>query len=144
MKPLPVECLTRLENHFIGDLDFSRLQSQLQVLSNMDSARDATCMTDIITSVRALGKHMSLILDVISLLRLYLCLPSSTASAERSFSTLRRIKTYLRSTMSQERLNHLMMTNCYKEQLDTIDMKVILKDFITRNDLRQKTFAIPL
>jgi len=33
----------------------------------------------------------------------------TSASAERSFSSLRRIKTYLRSTMTQERLNHLAM-----------------------------------
>ena len=33
----------------------------------------------------------------------------STASAERSFSSLRRLKTYLRSTMTQERLSNLAL-----------------------------------
>lgn len=38
------------------------------------------------------------------LLRIFVTLPVTTASAERSFSTLRRLKNYLRSTMSSDRL----------------------------------------
>ena len=34
--------------------------------------------------------------------------------AEHSFSILRRLKTYLRTTMSQERLNGLALLNVYK------------------------------
>lgn len=41
------------------------------------------------------------------LLRIFATLPVSTSSAERSFSCLRRLKTYLRSTMKEERLNGL-------------------------------------
>ncbi|XP_008178843.1 52 kDa repressor of the inhibitor of the protein kinase-like [Acyrthosiphon pisum] len=42
-------------------------------------------------------------------------IPITTASAERSFSSLKRIKTYLRSTMSQERLNGLAMLHINKD-----------------------------
>ena len=38
---------------------------------------------------------------------LVLTLPLTSATAERSFSTLRRLKSYLRSTMGQSRLNGL-------------------------------------
>ena len=40
-------------------------------------------------------------------LRVSLTLPVTVASAERSFSKLKLIKTYLRSTMTQERLSGL-------------------------------------
>ena len=40
-------------------------------------------------------------------------LPVTSCEAERSFSTLRRLKTYLRTTMSQERLNGLALLNVY-------------------------------
>jgi len=38
---------------------------------------------------------------------LFMTLPVTVATAERSFSKLKIIKTYLRSTMSQERLDGL-------------------------------------
>ena len=38
-----------------------------------------------------------------------LAMPYSTVTIERTFSTLRRVKTWLRSTMSEERLNGLCM-----------------------------------
>ena len=41
-------------------------------------------------------------------------LPVTSYEAERSFSTLRRLKTYLHTTMSQERLNGLALLNVYK------------------------------
>ena len=36
---------------------------------------------------------------------------ATNATSERSFSALRRIKSYLRSTMHQQRLNHLMISD---------------------------------
>ena len=39
----------------------------------------------------------------------------TTASAERSFSSLRRIKSYLRSTMSQDRLNNLSLLHIERD-----------------------------
>ena len=41
------------------------------------------------------------------------------------FSTMRRIKSYLRSTMLQRRLNYLMILSIYKEQLDDVDLSSI-------------------
>ena len=38
-------------------------------------------------------------------------IPTTSCSAEGSFSTLRRIKTYLRSTMDQDRLHDLAIIN---------------------------------
>ena len=40
-------------------------------------------------------------------------LPVTSYEAEHSFSTLRRLKAYLHTTMSQERLNGLALLNVY-------------------------------
>ncbi|GLV38525.1 hypothetical protein CBL_05119 [Carabus blaptoides fortunei] len=40
-------------------------------------------------------------------LRIFLCIPATNCSGERSFSTLKRIKNYYRSTLGQEKLNSL-------------------------------------
>ena len=49
------------------------------------------------------------------LLTILATLPITTASAERSFSTLRRLKTYLRSTMSSERLTSIALLNIHPD-----------------------------
>lgn len=49
------------------------------------------------------------------LLQILATLPVTTASSERSFSTLKRLKTYLRNTTSQNRLNGLAMMNTHND-----------------------------
>ena len=49
---------------------------------------------------------------VLAVMKLLLVMPATNATSERSFSALRRIKTYLRTTMTQQRLNHLMVHVC--------------------------------
>ena len=68
--------------------------------------------------------------------RILLNVPVTVASAERSFSKLKLLKNYLRSTMSQERLNGLAMWSIEKDILDTIDFNTILNDFASRNARR--------
>lgn len=50
-----------------------------------------------------------------SLLKLLLTLPVSVATAERSFSTLRRLKTWLRNHIGEERLSGLALLNIHRE-----------------------------
>ena len=45
---------------------------------------------------------------------LILVMPATNAISERLFSALRRIKSYLRASMSQERLNHIMVLYVHK------------------------------
>ena len=55
------------------------------------------------------------------------------ASSERSFSTMKRLKTY---PMGQSRLNHLMVLNIYKEMLDSMDITSIGSEFIQGSEHR--------
>ena len=48
------------------------------------------------------------------LLTWLLTMPASTATADRSFSALRRLKTWLRSTTSQKRLNAVVICHIHK------------------------------
>ena len=47
------------------------------------------------------------------MLRLYLALPVALATSERTFSAPGRLKTYLRSTMKQDRLNNCLLLYCH-------------------------------
>jgi hypothetical protein len=55
----------------------------------------------------------------------------TVASAQRSFSKLKLLKNYLRSTMTQGRLNGLIILCIEKKLLDKIDLYGIIDDFVT-------------
>ena len=75
------------------------------------------------------------------LVRLLLVMPATNAESERSFSAVRRIKTYLRSTMSQQRLNHLMVLHVHKSSADDLDLIDVANDFIDGSDHRKHFFG---
>lgn len=64
-------------------------------------------------------------------LRIFLTFPVSVASNERSFSKLKIIKNYLRSTMSQERLSNLSILSIESERADKLSFTEIITEFAT-------------
>lgn len=66
-------------------------------------------------------------------------IPSSSASCERSFSGLIRIKNYLRTTTSQERLTDLGILYVEKNVVKTLDLDVIVDSFATKHNNRRIT-----
>jgi hypothetical protein len=57
----------------------------------------------------------------------------TVASAERNFSKLKLLKNYLRSTMTQDRLNGLAILCIEKKLLDEIDLYGIIEEFVSQN-----------
>ena len=68
--------------------------------------------------------------------RILLTIPVTVASVEISFSKLKLIKSYLRSTMSQERLNGLTILSIEKHMLEQIDFNSLIIDFLSKNACR--------
>jgi hypothetical protein len=71
--------------------------------------------------------------NVVIAYRILFTMPVTVASAERSFSKLKLLKNYLRSVMSQERLNGLATLCIEKQLLDDIDTDSIITDFASRS-----------
>lgn len=79
--------------------------------------------------------------EVERLFKFLLVVPASSATAERSFSTLRRLKNYLRATMAQERLNHVAVLHVHKTRVDDLDVNKLKQLFISANDYRRSVFG---
>lgn len=93
-------------------VDSARLDLQMKMLSSVTALHPCNSVRDVAERLRNLHPQTrSLFTEVEKLVQLCLCLPISVASSERSFSTLRRLKTWLRSTMTQQRLTHLALMN---------------------------------
>ena len=88
-----------------------------------------------------MGAQRSLLSEVCKILKLILIMPATNATSERSFSTLQRVKTYLRNTMSQQRLNNLMLLHVHRDLTDTLDLSAVANDFIGDSEHRLKIFG---
>ena len=64
--------------------------------------------------------------NVAKVYRLLLSSSPSVCKSEWSFSRLKLLKNYLRSTISQDRLNALMMLNCERDIVDAIDIQHVV------------------
>lgn len=62
-------------------------------------------------------------------MRILLCLPVTVASGEPSFSKLKLIKTYLRSTTAQSRLADLATISIEHELAQNLDYKELVQEF---------------
>ena len=76
--------------------------------------------------------------EVHKLVLLYLTVPVTIATAERSFSGLKRIKTYLRNSMTQQCLNHCMLLHIHRNKTDDLDLLKIATEF-KRNEIILET-----
>ena len=99
-------------------------------------------LSDIFEYFCGLGPEVELMREALKLVKILLIIPATNVTSERSFSALRRVKSYLRSDMKQSRLNHLITCNIYKEQLDQLDLKAIANTFVQRKGDRMTRFGL--
>ena len=102
------------------DISRLELQTQLQLLGTYFSERgNKVTLRDCLQYLKSLSEeHRQLFQEVCTLFRLILVMPAANATSERCFSAMRRLKTWLRSTIDQKRFNHLMVLNVNKDKLD--------------------------
>ncbi|CAI6359641.1 unnamed protein product [Macrosiphum euphorbiae] len=60
---------------------------------------------------------------------MYQCCPVSNCSSERSFSALKRIKSYFRLRMTDERLNSIAILNIESDITKGLDYDDIINEF---------------
>ncbi|KAF0708284.1 zinc finger MYM-type protein 1-like, partial [Aphis craccivora] len=77
--------------------------------------------------------------DVLTACLIFLTIPVTVASAERSFSKLKLIKNYLRNSMSQNRLSNIAILNIERSRTDELDIEKIIDNFANAK-ARKKNF----
>ena len=99
-------------------------------------------LQDCVNYLRSLSAaQRSFYSQVCILVRLILVMPVTNAVSERSFSAMRKLKSYLRSTMTQSRLNHLMILHLNKQKLDSLDLNAIGNQFVQGSEYRLQFFG---
>ena len=137
------ESLAVLEEHYKSDFDFTQLKIQLETLStSFTNSSTGLSLADVVEHLQNLNPGQRLLMSQVFKLAQY-CLvnPASNATSERAFSAMRRIKTYLCNTMSQNRVNNTMCLHVHRGKIGMIDLKSVLNEFIDSVDRRKLKFA---
>ena len=72
---------------------------------------------------------------------LIMVLRATNSTSEGTLSLLKLINTYLGSTMTQGRLNHLIILSAYRNRLDKMDLRKVASIFVQKNDGRRHAFG---
>ena len=124
------------------ELDGDRLRLHLSMLHDVCKSRDLPLRT-LADAVKALRMPClaDLVPEVTKVVRLHSVVPATSCAAERSFSQLRRLKSWLRATTSQTRLNHAAVCAVHAEILHRLDIKQLMREFATRSPHRVNVFG---
>ena len=76
--------------------------------------------------------------EISKLLNILITIPMCSTEAERTFSALKRIKTYLRNTMGQSRLNSLSVVSIGRDLINDCDSfnSKVMEMFIKKKERR--------
>ena len=139
-----------IAEYFREKIDVSRLKVQLEMLPDAIRTAFPAPPSNVkeVTNVRTIADTLNesnivkgMLGEIDKLLRAYLTFPVTSATAERSFSSLRRIKTFLRSTMTHQRLNNLFLMYVHTARTDTLDLLSVAKEFTSLNSRRLNYFG---
>ena len=120
------------------DVDCERFKVHLSMLPDLikTAFKDSVPMKKV-TNVRTIAEAMEqstiykdMLSEVDKVLKIFFTFPVTSATAERSFSSLKRLKTFLRSTMTHCRLNNLFLLYIHTARTDALNLEKVAEDFI--------------
>jgi len=128
---------------YSSDLDINSLQAQLHAFSTLcQEHSQIKCFNGICEKVRTFSLTEKLLVEgVVTICKLISVNPATSASSERSFSAARRLKTWLRASMTQERFNSIAVLNIHKEKNDELCLLTVANEFVSRNERRKVKFG---
>lgn len=121
----PEDLILNLVQIYSKHFDVVRLKNELKVFYSLDELKNKS-LTELISFMKTYNLDV-VYEQVYKLTQLVLTLPSTVASSEKSFSALKRIRDYLRSTKSRSRPSNLAILSIEKELL--MKMKKIQEEF---------------
>ncbi|XP_050876445.1 uncharacterized protein LOC127080158 [Lathyrus oleraceus] len=124
-----------LKHNEQSDIDGNEFFAELKLLREM-LPEETIRPTDILLFLKGLDCFSNTVIAY----RILLTILVTVASAERSFSKLELLKTYLRSTMSQERLNGLTLIAIENDILEIIKYEDLVDDFASKSVRRKALF----
>lgn len=109
------------------DINIESLEAEMTVIKNSIQNSDFA-LSDVSQKI-----DQNVFANLYKLMQVALTLPISSASCERSFSVLRRIKTWIRSSMNQDRFTDMSILHIERDISNKIESVNILNNFSLKN-----------
>ena len=124
------------------DLKGEKLKTQLETMRYFpESVVDN--VKEVVKFVQSLNETTkSFAPQVIVLAKILLVMSAANAGIGRSFSAMKRVKTYLRFATSDYQLNHFMVHHVHKDKADSLNVLEVTNAFVERNDFWHPIFGI--
>lgn len=140
-REFPETQFLKLKTQYERFFDFPKLRSELNVIyQDSDLSTKDVLHLNIYIVENDLGSTFT---EVAKLVALFLTIPATSVSSERSFSALRRIKTYLRSTLSDTKLSAMAQLSIEKLFLKKLKSTPEFYDLVI-NEFKKKDRRIEL
>ena len=137
------EELDIIASKYSDDVDVIALRSQLELLPGIAERKEFDGKKMNIQDMIKLMQSQSVterefISEVTFVVKLVLLAPATNAISERSFSALKRLKTYIRAIMGDKRLQSLMVLHIHRNKVDQLNLIDIANKFVGNNEYRKK------
>ena len=130
-----------LQQMYSSDVNVEQLKVEMDVLKVIMKGENPECFDDILKHLKSLkSEERELIVNIVQLCKILIVNPSTSATAERTFSLARRVKTWMRSTMTASRFNALAVLKFHKEKTDNLDLVSVANTFVC-NENRRSLFG---
>ena len=111
-------------------LNHNYLISETAIAKRVLKDKQLEDISDVVTELVPLKEAFPCLLE---LLQISMTISVSTAKCERSFSVLKRVKSYLRSTMSEKRLNDMAILSIEHDLSQKLDLEAVVTKFAKSN-----------
>lgn len=117
-----------LSHNGTSDIDANDLFNEIQIVATLIEEHRISHVIDILNKIKQLDMD-NLVPNVVVAYRIFLTIPVSVATGERSFSKLKIIKHYLRNSMNQDRLSDLATISIESDIAENINYSEIIDEF---------------
>lgn len=134
---------TFLNHYSYFKIDPVHLESEFIIAKNLLSQSKNIDRKDGVHDLYSISKYLFQIPnsfpETLKIISILMTLPVTTASNERFFSSLKRVKSYLRLTMTDKRLNDLMVINVESDESSKIDLQEAVDIF---SDMKTRRYPL--
>ena len=129
------EELAYVFNVYKDDIDPIQVRTEAFSMSTKFQGSNCGNFSDILEHLESLHPTKGVLIpNIFTIFHLILINPATSCAPRRSFSVARRIKSWLRSTMTTKRFNNLSILSINKELTDSINLVDIRNKFALKLD----------